>query len=1568
MGISIKIGGGAASVPAATSSTAGKVRLATNTETVTGTATDIAVTPAGVAAALAGIVGGMTYKGFWDAINAVPDLSNAKQGDFYYVSAAGTRYGKEWAVGDHLVVNANMGGTIDGAKLDKIDSTEMVSNLGDLLDVTITSPTDGQGLVYDEATSQWVNSALVNVLDDLDDVALNALTSSSYSNSTTSAGLTNLRDHITEIGSGLTAIRTIPTSLGATNLLLVSNIGLGEVELRVAGSAVFSVAGAPSSDPITISAQTRATLTGSEVEGQVRWQVSTAALTPRQSLTRIGAANWTNGYINAYDVQGVASQGEINNIQAELNATQAGAGLASDGSYTERTSSNYINSSTSLYSADTLLDSAIKSEATTRASADTTLQNNINAEASTRASADTTLQNNINAEASTRASADSAEASTRASADSALQAELDATQVGAGLNADGSYSAPTSSYYLASATSLKNADSLLDTQLKSVADDVATLGGQLVASVNTITPVAGDVTLTATDISGFATVATSGAYSDLSGAPVLADVATSGAGVDVNIAHTAVNYTAATPDLEAHLAGIDTQLGVGLVTSVNNVEPVGGNVTLTAADLSLATVATSGLYSDLTGSPVLATVATSGLYSDLTGSPVLATVATSGLYSDLTGSPVLATVATSGAAGDVSVAATPVNYTAASPDVEAHLAGIDTVLGTLGGEIVATVNGIAPVVGDVTVTAQDIDTDHTAVNYTAAGASVTEHLAGVDTALGALASFDSTLQGEVNAIETGVGLSAAGTYVPPTSSNYINSSTSVMSALNLLDVGTHNAAILASTVYEAVPYSNTIAVNQDPIEGVTDNLLNGLADATTYNKLLVWVSPGSYSGNTVYLNRSNLRFVANGAGTGGVGITELVSRALVISGAETTRVLVQGFQVEGGVTIASTLGRHNFRDCQLVGGLTVGGMPNFASFRDCDIGGTITIGADVTGVLYFVNCDFAGATLVNNATAAQVIITNCANVPVAALASVTVVGENGLSDASYLGAYSALALPNATSFTGNASELTFDLNASDIDSTHTPVNYTAATADIDAHLAGVDTVLGTLGGEIVATVNGIAPVVGDVTVTAQDIDTNHTAVNYTAAGASVTEHLAGVDTAIGARPLTTATLLKSGNLSGLTSVSTARSNLGLGTAAVEDVGTAIGDVVQLVDVSGSAGLPAVDGSNITGLDYTNLTNVPTSFITSLEYITDQNPLTLVAGKHYIMANATDTLKVLTVPSSANGGDIIRITNWGLGRLKLTTGGSNTTFLLSGLDVVGGATAGELFVESKCTVDLVGFDYVPAGLEPAWGVYFISSIEINTKGLTTTGQAIVYNATTKKLEGGAAGDMVSGYTPTNYTIADGKFDSHFAGIDTDLGLKAATADVLLSANNLSDLADAATARTNLGLGTAATLDVGTSANNVVQLNSSAQLPAVDGSLLTNVASSVGALDDIGDVTITTPADRQVLTYDSATSEWINLTIGKPAVTSASVSGSYSITTYAGSEEIFLLTTTAATTVSLPSAATVTSGFKYHIKNLGAFTLTLDPNGAQTIDGASTFDISVQYATISIVSDGANWFVI
>ena len=54
---------------------------------------------------------------------------------------------------------------------------------------------------------------------------------------------------------------------------------------------------------------------------------------------------------------------------------------------------------------------------------------------------------------------------------------------------------------------------------------------------------------------------------------------------------------------------------------------------------SLATVATSGNYSDLSGTPNLAEVATSGDYEDLSNTPNLADVATSGDYEDLENLP-----------------------------------------------------------------------------------------------------------------------------------------------------------------------------------------------------------------------------------------------------------------------------------------------------------------------------------------------------------------------------------------------------------------------------------------------------------------------------------------------------------------------------------------------------------------------------------------------------------------------------------------------------------------------------------------------------------------------------------------------------------------------------------------------------------------------------------------------------------------------------------------------------------------------------------------------------------------
>jgi hypothetical protein len=60
-----------------------------------------------------------------------------------------------------------------------------------------------------------------------------------------------------------------------------------------------------------------------------------------------------------------------------------------------------------------------------------------------------------------------------------------------------------------------------------------------------------------------------------------------------------------------------------------------------------------------------------------------------------------------------------------------------------------------------------------------------------------------------------------------------------------------------------------------------------------------------------------------------------------------------------------------------------------------------------------------------------------------------------------------------------------------------------------------------------------------------------------------------------------------------------------------------------------------------------------------------------------------------------------------------------------------------------------------------------------------------------------------------------------------------------------------------------------------------------------------------------------------------------------------------------------TVNLPTATGI--GREYIIKNSGSGTITIDPDGAETIDGAATFTLATG-ACITIVSTGTNWIII
>lgn len=196
--------------------------------------------------------------------------------------------------------------------------------------------------------------------------------------------------------------------------------------------------------------------------------------------------------------------------QLELDATQLGAGLEADGSYIAPVGSNYLGSATSLKDADSDLDAQLKivaddlaQEITDRSNADSAIQSELDttqsgagletsgayvapavsnylSAASSLKDADSKLDTQLKTVADglaqeiiDRAADVAAEESARIDADDAIQSELDATQSGAGLGAGGSYTAPVGSNYLGSAVSLKDADSKLDAQIKTVADGLA---------------------------------------------------------------------------------------------------------------------------------------------------------------------------------------------------------------------------------------------------------------------------------------------------------------------------------------------------------------------------------------------------------------------------------------------------------------------------------------------------------------------------------------------------------------------------------------------------------------------------------------------------------------------------------------------------------------------------------------------------------------------------------------------------------------------------------------------------------------------------------------------------------------------------------------------------------------------------------------------------------------------------------------------------------------------------------------------------------------------------------------
>jgi microcystin-dependent protein len=177
----------------------------------------------------------------------------------------------------------------------------------------------------------------------------------------------------------------------------------------------------------------------------------------------------------------------------------------------------------------------------------------------------------------------------------------------------------------------------------------------------------------------------------------------------------------------------------------------------------------------------------------------------------------------------------------------------------------------------------------------------------------------------------------------------------------------------------------------------------------------------------------------------------------------------------------------------------------------------------------------------------------------------------------------------------------------------------------------------------------------------------------------------------------------------------------------------------------------------------------------------------------------------------------------------------------------------------------------------------------------------------------------------------------------------TTNNLIVANNLSDLASTTTARTNLGLGTAATLDVGTSANNIVQLNGSAQLPAVDGSLLTGIEGvPSGVITLWSGSTGSIPSGWVICDGTNSTPDLRNLFV-------VGAGDSYAVGATGGANTVALAEANLAAHTHSVSGTTASDGAHTHnvsgnTSNTGAHTHTVSGNtsntGAHTHNGSTS----------------------
>lgn len=124
-----------------------------------------------------------------------------------------------------------------------------------------------------------------------------------------------------------------------------------------------------------------------------------------------------------------------------------------------------------------------------------------------------------------------------------------------------------------------------------------------------------------------------------------------------------------------------------------------------------------------------------------------------------------------------------------------------------------------------------------------------------------------------------------------------------------------------------------------------------------------------------------------------------------------------------------------------------------------------------------------------------------------------------------------------------------------------------------------------------------------------------------------------------------------------------------------------------------------------------------------------------------------------------------------------------------------------------------------------------------------------------------------------------------------------------------------------------------------------------------------LGDLLDVSTTTPTTGDVLTFDGAA--WLNSVITNaqlPYLNVVTTAVNYSLT---ATNNVLLCTSTLDVTLPDPTGL---EGKVFYIKNVGTGNITINSSGGASIDGDTNVRITKTYVSLTIITDGSNWYII